>query len=232
MSEAETQSGQSGGAPAAGAQELSIPKHRFDEVLAQVRALKEEVALKDQVLARVTAPQQTQAPGLTPEESGFDQTTFNAIKKLAEQVAEQKFAPEAQKFRHQLGALAGQNEELQFVVEHGKENVQAKIVKARLYRDEHYRRTGVVMPLTDAFDMAELKEHRARASRQAPAPRAASPAPAPTEQDQDGFPGPEMTRQSAAPAAPAARTKPLHEMTNEELDAHLEAQRAAGGFYI
>ena len=86
-----------GTAPAAGADELSIPKHRFDEVNNELKRAREEMAMKDRLymderqraLAQQARPQQ---PEITPEETGLDPAVHQAVGKMATKIAERMIA--------------------------------------------------------------------------------------------------------------------------------------------
>src|SRR4051812_6693060 len=106
MSDAVTQPEQSGApAPAAG-DELLIPKHRFDEKNEELRRLREEIAMKDQLYTRALAqnqPREQQGPDITPEEAGLDPATLAAVVKVADRIADKKIAKERAVFESQIG---------------------------------------------------------------------------------------------------------------------------------
>lgn len=212
------------GVPAAGAQELSIPKWRFDEVNARLRAREEEISIKDSLLKQAVAQQQQQAQpqqpqGFSPEELGIDHQTFLAAQKIAGAIVDQRVGQEAGKLKGMIAQMANDLEEAKFLQRFpGKD---AYLQKIREHRARHYQMTGGYIDLESAYKIVRFEETERQGARapQAQAPQAQPQAPA-YQQPEAGYPNPAMTR--TAPAGAVAPAKSYDEMSVEELEARLD----------
>lgn len=243
MSDADTPPEQSGApAPAAGA-ELSIPKYRLDEVSNELRRVREELAMKDRLYLeerqRALQQQQTQnrAPELTPEETGLDPQTHQAVSKMVSVLADRKIAQERALFEQQIGMLASRTEKAELLASKGADKGKY-LPEIQSRQQEHYRATGTFLPAEIALELIQAKEKDDRIkileaklagqTAQAQAPSAAQVTP---PAQSGGVPNAAMTRQipggGAASPAPSQSQKSLEDQVLE-MEARLQEQFGNG----
>ncbi len=237
MTEADMQASEGQGVPPAGPQEqpqIQVPKYRLDEVSAQLRAAREEMALKDQLLQNLSNARQGQGQASDAEsdeqdaqELGLDPQAYKAIKKLANKVADKKLQAQGQQFKAQVAHMSNSLEETQFLLNQGKD-MSKYLGKIREMRGLHYQRTGGYLDMDMAFKMLRYDEMMSRQGQQVqvtqgqpPAAQANQAAPA------YGYPNPEHTR-AQAPATPPA-SKSFSEMSIEEQEAALDEEARRHG---
>jgi hypothetical protein len=218
------------GVPTAGAQELTIPKWRFDEINAQLRSAREEAQIKDQLLKQVSAAnqpqQQQQGPSLSADELGIDQHTFQAASKIAGAIAQQAINKEATQLKGYIAQMANDLEESKFLQRNpGKDQYLAKVKE---YRARHYQMTGGYIDMDSAYKIIRHDELEKQALRQLQTQQG-TPAhtQVQTQEAQTTYPNPAMTRTVYAPqGVPGARG--FSEMSVEEMEARLEEQFRGG----
>lgn len=208
------------GGPAAGTQELHIPKHRFDEVAARLRAKEQEIQMKDQLLSQLSQRLQPQAPqpqGPTPEELGLDPATFQAVQRIAGGTVQQM----ASKYDNVIANLQGKIEAQQFLLEHGQDK---KSYFDRIVAEQrrHAQLTGTYLPIEVAYKMLRADEYDRMDRTRAPARQAGQPPAEQTGGDQGSYPSAQATRVAAPPAVTAAGTAKVE--TIEEMEARLERE--------
>ncbi len=238
MTSAETVDSSTTPAPAAG-DELSIPKHRFDQVNDEVRRLREEISMKDrlymddrQQFVRAQQPQQTEAE-ITPEETGLDPQTHTAVLKAAKAIAGRMIQGYSQQVGQQIGVLANRTEKAELVASRGKEAL-AKVPEIERLQKEHYQRTGGFLPADTAYDIIESKgkdsKFQALEAKIAAltAQLAGKPVEEVTEQPAAGVPNAAATRQIPGGGPAPAQKKSFAESSLEEMEAALETQFRSG----
>lgn len=210
--------------PSAGG-EPQVPKHRFDEINSKVRALQEELRIKNELLNQ---SQQNRIPqvqagdeglGITAEELGMDETAFKAFTRLAEKVADKKVAREAGQYKRHLAGLANDSEEMKFLIKHGKDK-DSYLEKVREYKHRHFQMTGSYMDTETAYKLIrfdEMESGRGRQSAQVPDTSHSAPA-------ASGSHTP-----STPPATTTGAKKAFHELTIEEQEALLDDGLRSGG---
>lgn len=246
MNPAETQPGNTGQAtdPAPGAEPL-IPKHRLDEVAAELRRVREEMAMKDnlylqdrQRTIQAAQPRQTEAE-LTPEDTGLDPQTHQAVVKTARVLAGRMIQQERVNFEQQIGILANRTEKAELLATHGAD--KAKLIpEIQKRQQQHYQATGSFLPAEVALKLIQADEYESRIkaleARLAGAP--SQPAQAPQVQTQPQT----YSATFSAPSAAGTRTIPggggaigtpgaaksFSELSWEEMEARLEEQFKAG----
>lgn len=195
-----------------------IPKYRFDEVSAQLRAAREQIELQQQILNQARPNPANQGPSV--EDLGLDSQTVKGVETL--------IAHKLKQAESQIqGAFAGmQNrlDETQFLLNQGKE--KAKMVPAiREKQKQHFQLTGAFLGMEEAYKILMFDEMQAQQVRKAAsaAPAVQTPGaqePASQAQGQGGgVPDSAQTKQTQGNAGTA--NKPFHEMTLEEQEAHL-----------
>lgn len=237
------------GTPASAAgDELSIPKHRFDEVNNRLRQLEDDQRIKDRLyLEREqqwrTAQRQPTAD-ITPEESGLDPQVHQAAVKIAAKIAERIVEEKTQVFQQQIGILAGRTEKAELLA--GKGADKAKYLpEIQTRQREHYNATGSFLPAEIALEMIMSKEKDERIRRleaqiaggqpaatgtQAPA-ASASTAPATTGAATGGVPSAAGTRQMPGGGNAGGGPAPSASFSNlsiAEMEARLQAQFEEG----
>lgn len=211
------------GAGTAPAQETQVPKWRLDEVLARLRSREEELDIKNQLLHQAAPRTQQQAPGMTAEELGLEQHTFQAVQKVAQHLVSNQLNQVGAKVQGQLASVANQLEETQFLLNHGKDK-QGYLDKIKSERQRHFQTTGTYISVENAYKLVMFDElTRQTASRGTPAQQAPAQAAAPMS----GAPDANQTRQGSTGAGPTA-SKSFSEMTLEEREAYLDAQLGGG----
>lgn len=229
--------GQPGSAPTAGAEELSIPKHRFDEVNNELRRLREEVGMKDRLYMedrqRAAQQQRPQQPESTPEESGLDPAVHNAVLKMATKIADSRIAREREQFSQQIGFIANKLEKTELIAAKGADKAKY-LVEIESMQQDQLRRTGAYLPAEIALEMIQSREKDQRiraleaqlAGGIPPAQNPPPPSPAPP---QGGVPSAAGTRQipgGAPVVSPAGAT--FGQLTLEEMEARLDAGFKSG----
>lgn len=214
----------SGESPAAGDREPSIPKHRFDEILNQLKEERESRRMLQEHLQTVVAKQtggiSNPADELRPEDVGMEEDTFKAVKLVAEKIAETRMAQKEKEFRGIVGTLANRLDHANFLATYGREN-EKYLERIHAMRVEHQRQTGQVMPMEHAFKMVKFDEMMAKGAGK-PAAHASSAAPAASPQADVPNPAATHANPSANPNKP--------EQTIEELEAQLDAQLGGSTF--
>lgn len=246
MNSAENTAPSSGaeGLPPAGGQELSIPKHRFDEVNNELKRFREEQTIKDQLylqerqrLMQSLQPQPAQAPEITAEETGLDPQLHAAVLKAARAISGREIAQAKSQIAQQFGILANRTEKAEFLASHGAD-------KAKYYQEiqrrqqQHYQETGGYMPSDLVYKLIRADELEARFAREQGQPPAQGSPQAPAFQPQapaqpayQGVPNAAATRQmptSGSPGNQAAAPQSFSAGSLEEMEARLEEQFRAG----
>ena len=203
--------------PSAGG-EPQVPKHRFDEINSKVRALQEELRIKNELINqsqqnRMPAQAEAEGLGITADELGMDEHSFKAFTRLAEKVADKKVARESGQYKRHLAGLANDSEEMKFLIKHGKDK-DSYLDKVRDYKHRHFQMTGSYMDTETAYKLIRFDEMESGRGRQAPA---AQPD---TNYSAPGASG------SRVPSTPPATTtdskKAFHDLSVEEQEAMLE----------
>lgn len=224
-------------------QELSIPKHRFDEIARQLQEAKEREAIKDrlyteqmQQFRQASRPQEPEFQ-LTPEETGLDPQTHKAILLAADKISEHKLRKERVQFNQIIGNMGNELEATKFLAKHGADKakyldqIQSEQKKYAQNTGGQYMDPEIAYKLV-RFDEMEALEKRRQGQAQAVTDQGAQ-APAQAAQPQ------QVTR--PAPSAPAAaRTQTqatpagASTLADDDLDAieaRLNEQFAAGNTY-
>lgn len=225
-------------------EELTIPKHRFDEVSAELRRLREENAMKDrlfmqqqeQVNARLRAPE----PEVNPEEYGDLQDPRN-LAKMARAIAAKEIDKQRAVFEQQIGMLANRTEKAELLAKKGSDKTKYLSEIEKMQQD-HWRQTGSYMPAEIALDLLQSREKDERI-RQLEARLAGGNPPAGTQGSPTSHSTPAAgsysappasgtrslpTGGSSAPAAGAPANKAFGELSVEEMEARLEEQFRTG----
>lgn len=231
-------------APAPGA-ELSIPKHRYDEVAAELRRVREAEAMKDRLYMeernRWLAQQQQTQPQIpdSPDEYGLDPQTFNGVKKLAAKMAEGIISQQKQVFEQQIGILANRTEKAEFLAMKGSDKAKY-MPRIQEEQQKHYQATGTYMSAEIAFELIRAKENEARIAQLEARLAGQAPATTPEQQPQvlppqqgshGGVPSAAGTRQLPSGGAPQAQSPSGTEFGNlslEEMEARLEQEFRGG----
>lgn len=218
--------GQSQGA--APGQEPLIPKHRFDEIQARLKEAQDREALKDQLYAQQMAQYrqpQKQEPVLTPEDTGLDPSTHQAVLRVSQTLLNQALQKQAQQFQGVIGQMGNELEQAKFLAVHGRDKGKY-LPLIQEYQRRHQQTTGQWIDAENAyklvrFDEMEANERRGSMGQAAPAPAfVASPAPAAAPAGQA------PARQAPAPSASSGSH--FSEMSIEEQEAALEEQFGSG----
>lgn len=233
------------GTPPAGGAELTIPKHRLDEALAEVRRAREELAIKDQLLMQtVNARNQPQAPVEQEERAedyGLDQQTFQNIQKLIDVKTRKAVAKKEAEFSQQIGILANRTEKAELLATHGSDKAKY-LDRVQKMQQDQFRQTGTFMPAELALKLIQSDEREREVTRllaENQALRAGQsveptepPAQVAPSQSYSGVPNAAATRQvpSVAPAAASgpAQTKSFSELSVEEMEARLDRGISGG----
>lgn len=212
MSEADQTDATSEGS-AATTQEPTIPKWRLDEALAQVRAMREELQMKDGLLNQVRQPQQAQ--GFNYEDMGLDPAMGKAVEKIAEHMVQAKLKEVLNPLQHQNVKLANDLEETRFLQQYGNDKAK-ELAEIRAQRAQHWAQYKQYQPIEDAY--AILQYRKSLQKKPEPKPAAAATPPA--------------GQAPAGDQTPPAQSGPksFAEMTIAEKEAYFEQQ--AGGFTI
>lgn len=238
-------------APAAG-EELSIPKHRFDEVNNEVRRLREDIANERRLYSEerqrmLAATRQPPAAEITPEETGLDPQVHQAVVKVAEKIAGKRIAEMQAVHDQQIGILAGRTEKAELLAARGSDKAKY-LPEIQARQQEHFRTTGGFLPADIALEMIQSKEKddRIRAleaklagnpppAAAAPGAPAAAPAAAAPAAPSGGVPSAAGTRQmpgtgggSPAPAQPSPEGTEFGKLSLAEMEARLEAEFGKG----
>ncbi len=220
--------------------ELSIPKHRFDEVAGEVRRLREELTIKDQLYNQRLAALQPrqQEPELTPEQTGLDPSVHQAVVKIAESLAEKRGKADREQFQQQIGFLANRTEKAELLAAHGSDKVKY-LPEIQRRQQSHYQMTGSFLPAETALKLIQADESEARirslelrlAAQTGGAVPPQSPA-APAQTYTSNAPAASGTRVMPGAAAPIAPqgggAKSFSQMSVEEMEARLEEQFGSG----
>jgi hypothetical protein len=157
-------------APSASAagDDLQIPKHRLDEALSDVRRLREEMAIKDQLYLterQRSQQSQPQRPQLSsPEDLGLDPTTYKAVAALSQQIAGQMVAQEKATLNAQFAGLFERTEQAELTATHGQAAVKHRAeIKRR--QEEHFRATGGFLPAETALKLIKADENDSQLER-------------------------------------------------------------------
>lgn len=232
-----------GATPPAGGAELSIPKHRFDEVANELKRLRDEVSQKDQLYSQerqrylAALQPQSQEPELTPEDTGLDPTMHKAVLKAAERIASKVVAKERQMVEGYVGQLAARTEKAELMAKKGAgvEKYMPEILKRQ---QQHAQMTGGFLPADVALAIIESEEKDAKI-RDLEARLAAKPGAEPPPQAQasaapqgggGGVPPAAGTREipGGGPSGGGGGQKAYSELSIEEMEARLEEQFKAG----
>lgn len=190
---------------AATTQEPTIPKWRLDEALAQVRAMKEELQLKDGILNQARQPQVDE---LNFEDMGLDPAMGKAVKQIAEHMVKSKLKEVLNPLQHQNVKLANDLEETKFLQQYGNDKAK-ELAEIRAQRAQHWAQYHQYQPIEDAYAILQYRKSQLKKPDHKPAATVTTP----TDQ-------------------PPARTetKSFAEMTIAEKEAYFEQQ--SGGFTI
>lgn len=238
MTQADTVDSSTTPASAAG-DELSVPKYRLDEVTARLRQKEEEMAMKDRLyledrdrFSRATQPQQVETE-ITPEETGLDPQTHQAVLKAAKAIAGRMIQGQNQQIGQQIGILANRTERAELVASRGKEAL-TKAPEIERMQKEHYQRTGGFLPMDTAFDIIESKSEKGKlqalsAEIEKLKAQLAGKTVEETETPQaTGVPNATATRQIPGGGPAPAGKKSFAESSLEEMEAALETQFRSG----
>lgn len=162
---------------------------------------------------------------MSAEELGLEPQTFQAVQKVAQHLVQQQLGQAGAKLQGQLAAIANQQEETQFLLNHGKDKSNY-LDRIKGERQRHFQTTGTYISVENAYKLVMFDElTRATQSRGNPAPAANAPAQAAAPAQ--GAPDTAQTRQGSAGSAPTTG-KSFSEMTLEEREAYLDAQLGGG----
>lgn len=237
------------GTPASAAgDELTIPKHRFDEVNNELRRVREEGSIKDRLYLeerqRAMQAQRQPVADITAEETGLEPQVHQAVMKVANKVAERIVAERSAVYEQQIGILAGRTEKAELLASKGAD--KAKYLPEVLQRQQdHFRSTGSFLPAETALELIlsrekdqRIKELEARvaggSTTQATATSTATPAAAQTAATQGGIPSAAGTRQmpgggaAGGAPAPSPANASFKDLSIEEMEARLSKQFEEG----
>lgn len=246
MSDAVTQPAPSGSQAPAARDELLIPKHRYDEIAAELRRAREEIGMKDQLYMQERQQQlarsQPQQPEITPEETGLDPQLHSAVVKAAKRIAEVTIAKERQVVEGYVGQLHQKAERAELLATKGADKVKY-LPEIQRRQMEHNRSTGGFLPAEIALTLiqADEKDERIRQleARLAGGQAAIDPAPAqpaqaapPAPASSVSVPSAAGTRHMPTGGAPAPAAANLASgfagLSVEEMEARLD-ERFRGG---
>jgi hypothetical protein len=229
-STAENSGENTGSADPATAQEpQKVPMWRLNEVSAQLRAAKEELEAKNQLLNQFR-PQQQGPQGPTPEELGLEPAAVKAVERLIAHRVEARLNQEREGFMGAISQIQNGREEDRFLLDHGKENSKY-LEKIRGQRAKHFATTKQYQSTEDAFKIVRYDEMIAAQSRKAGTQQAATTqaASAQTEAPEtQSLPDAAQTRTQGS--TQVAGQKQFHELTPEEQEAYLDRQLGEGNF--
>lgn len=232
--------GQPAASPSAGEQDLQIPKHRFDEVMAELRRTREELTVKDQLYTSerqraLAKDQQPQGPKIaSAEDLGLDPATYKAVAQLSQQIAGAMVAQKETQMNAQFGTLFERTEQAQLVATHGPEATK-HLADVKRRQEDHFRATGGFLPAETALQLiksdakdSEITKLRAQIAA-AQGGTVAAPA-APVQQPTRGLPNSAATQAlpGGGGGAAAGGAKTFGQGSIEEMEAALEAQFGQG----
>lgn len=210
--------------PQAAGGELQIPKHRLDEALEQVRRLREQSEIQQNLLNQVAqARQQVVQPedrDPTSEELGIDPSILDAVTKIQNR-REKKLVAQ---FGQHMAGVENKLDQANFLLNHGKDKA-SYLEKIQQYRLKHWNTTGTPMDMDTAYKLIRFDE--IESGRGAPATKTTTQ---------------ETPTQQTVSAPPAAATRVETPVANggsttgresfEELEARLDQQVRSSGMTI
>lgn len=221
MSEA-AQTGNPPGTDPASAQNASIPKYRFDEVSAQLRAAREQAEIQQQLLNNLTRNQPPQEIKL--EELGIEPQHAKAV----EMIVQHRLKQAETQIQGAFANMNNQLDETRFLLNQGKDKTKF-IPQVREQQKKHYQMTGGFQSMEDAYKLIRHDEMEAEIARLQARNQAVQTAQTTGAQTQTqvmdsgqvgGVPDAAQTRQTTVTTGSAKKT--IAEMTLEEAEAYLD----------
>lgn len=232
MTEADTMSppGESP-APAAGA-ELTIPKHRFDELNERLRRAEESARIKDDLYMQERQRQMAPAPQEEEdtEDYGLDPQTHKALAKMASKIAQKEVKKLSQAVSQQIGYIGNRTEKAELLATKGADKAKY-LPEIERKQMEHSQRTGQYLPADVALDLllSDEKDRRIKDLEARLAGKAQAATPPTQVQDPDPAPGAAGTRDIPVGGSTGAPVKKgFSELTWQEQEALLDSQIKAG----
>lgn len=241
---AEPTPGQPGASPAAGGEELTIPKHRFDEVNNRLRQVEQDREIERRLYNedRQRQLQSQRAPvdaDITAEESGLDPQVHQAVMKMANRVAERIVTSKTQVYEQQIGILANRTEKAELLASKGSDKAKY-LPEIQQRQQDHFRATGSFLPAETALDLilsrekdGRIRELEAKLAGQTVGAPAAATTTAPAQNTyapSGGVPSAAGTRQmpgggaGGGSASPSPAGTPFGQLSLEEMEARLSKQ--------
>lgn len=182
--------------------------------------MKDRLYMEQMQLMRAQARPQEPEFTLTPEETGLDPQTHNAILKAAEKITTHRLQKERQQFNGLIGQMANELEMTKFVAEYGVEK-KKYLPLIKEYQQRHAQATGGgFMDAETAYKLVRFDEMDAKATRERAVAPTAEATSAPSVPSAAG------TRTQSTPQSGTA--KGFHELSLEEQEARLEEQFGTG----
>lgn len=189
----------------------TIPKYRFDQVAAELRALREGMQIKDQAietLQRQIAPQARPDPEEEEALQSLDPTQLRAVNKLIDK----KLNVGRDEMRNYLGVVGNKLDEQEFLIKNGKDKSKYLDRIRSMRRDHAARGLNLDSEMAYKFILVEEMESRLDGKRADPAPAAKE------KKDENPAPPAQGTRTQSA----AKQTKTIEEM-EADLDEQIKA---------